>query len=76
MTLFQNCLNGSVWKNKLAIRAKKKKKGIDYHASSNNLLKRHLLNELMDFEQECSLSDPLPKLLKWSCSAEQNGSQS
>ena len=45
------------------------KKGVDCHASINNLLKRHLLlNVLMDFEiilQECSLSDPLPKLLKW-----------
>ena len=33
----------------------------------------------MDFEiilQEFSLSDPLPKLLKWFRSAEQNGRQS
>ena len=33
-------------------------------ASDNNLLKRHLLNQLMDFEiilQECFLSDPLLK---------------
>ena len=32
----------------------------------------------MDFEiilQECSLSDPLPKLHKWFRSAEQNGSK-
>ena len=40
-------------------------KGVDCHASDNNLLKRHLLlNQLMDFEiilQECFLSDPLPK---------------
>ena len=53
----------------MATRAKKKKKGVDCHASINNLLKRHLLNGLMDFEiilQECSLSD-LPKLQKWSC---------
>ena len=61
-------------------RAKNKKKGVDCHASVNNLLKRHLLlNRLMDFEiilQECSLSDPLPKLQKWFCSAEQNGHQS
>ena len=60
--------------------SKKKKKGVDCHASVNNLLKRHLLlNQLMDFEiilQECSLSDPLPKLPKWFCSAKQNGHQS
>ena len=63
----------------MATGAKKKKKGVDCHASINNLLKRHLLKGLMDFEiilQECSLSDPLPKLLKLSCSAEQNGRQS
>ena len=33
----------------------------------------------MDFEiilQECFLSDPLPKLLKWCRSAKQNGIQS
>ena len=56
------------------------KKGIDYHVSVNNLLKRHLpLNRLMDFEiilQECFLSDPLPKLLKWCRSDKQNGIQS
>ena len=28
----------------------KKKKGVDCHASINNLLQRHLLNGLMDFE--------------------------
>ena len=42
--------------------------------SVNSLLKRHLLKQLMDFEiilQECSLSDPLPKLLKWIRSAKQ-----
>ena len=59
---------------------KKKKKDVDCHASINNLLKRHLLlNGLMDFKiilQESFLSNPLPKLLKWSCSAEQNGHQS
>ena len=64
----------------MATRAKKKKKGVDCHASINNLLKGHLLlNGSMDFEiilQECFLSDPLPKLLKWFCSAEQNGHQS
>ena len=62
-----------------AKKKKKKKKGIDCHASINSLLKRHLLNRLMDFEiilQECSLSDPLPELLKWSCLAEENGCQS
>ena len=56
-----------------------KKKGVDCHASVNNLLKRHLLlNRLMDFEiilQECFLSDPLPKLLKWCRFAKQNGIQ-
>ena len=40
-------------------------KGIDCHASDNNLLERHLLlNRLMDFEiilHECFLSDSLPK---------------
>ena len=50
------------------------------HVSINNLLKRHLLlNWLMSFEiilQECSLSDRLPKLLKWFRLAEQNGHQS
>ena len=38
-----------------------------------------LLGQWADFKiisQECSLDDPLPKLLKWFCSAEQNGSQS
>ena len=58
----------------MATRAKKKKKkkkknGVDCHASINSLLKRHvLLNGGMDFKiilQECSLSDLLPKLLKW-----------
>ena len=42
--------------------------------------KRHLLlGQWADFKiitQECSLDDPLPKLLKWFCSAEQNGRQS
>ena len=55
-------------------------KGIDCHAPVNNLLKGHLLlNRLMDFEiilQECFLSDPLPKLLKWCRCAKQNGIQS
>ena len=54
--------------NKMAARAENIKKGVDCHASVNNLLKRHLLlNQSMDFEiilQECSLSDPLPKLQK------------
>ena len=58
----------------------KQNKGVDWHASINDLLKRNLLlNGLMDFEiilQECSLSDPLPKLLKWFRSTEQNGRQS
>ena len=49
-------------------------------ASVNILLKNHLLlNRQMDFEiisQECSLGDPIPKLPKWFCSAEQNGRQS
>ena len=38
-----------------------------------------LLGQLADFKiisQECSLDDPLPKLLKWFCSAEQYGRQS
>ena len=42
--------------------------------------KRHLLlGQWADFKiisQECSLDDPLSKLLKWFCSAEQNGRQS
>ena len=42
--------------------------------------KRHLLpGQWADFKiisQDCSLDDPLPKLLKWFCSAEQNGRQS
>ena len=42
--------------------------------------KRHLLlGQWADSKiilQECSLDDPLPKLLKWFCSAEQNGRQS
>ena len=41
--------------------------------------KRHLLlGQWADSKiilQECSLDDPLPKLLKWFCSAEQNGRQ-
>ena len=60
--------------------APKMEKEADCHASINNLFKRHLLlNESMDFEiilQEWSLSDPLPKLLKWSCWTEQNSHQS
>ena len=39
----------------------------------------YLLDQWADFKiisQECSLDDPLPKLLKWFCSAEQNGRQS
>ena len=38
-----------------------------------------LLGQWADFKiisQECSLDDPLPKLLKWFCSAEQNGHKS
>ena len=38
-----------------------------------------LLGQWADFKiisQECSLDDPLPKLLKWFCSAEQKGRQS
>ena len=47
---FTKTVNGSVWLNKMATRAKKKKKGVDCHASINNLLKRRLLqNGLMDF---------------------------
>ena len=69
MTLYQNCLNGPIWLNEMATRAKNRKKGKNNHASVNNLLNRHLLlNRWMDFEiilQECSLSDPLPKFLKW-----------
>ena len=42
--------------------------------------KRPLLQgQWVDFKiisQECSMDDPLPKLLKWFCSAEQNGHQS
>ena len=65
----------------MATRAKnKKEKGVDYYASIDNLLKKPLfLNGSVDFEiilQECSFSDLLLKLPKWSCSAEQNGHQS
>ena len=42
--------------------------------------KRPLLQgQWVDFKiisQKCSFDDPLPKLLKWFCSAEQNGHQS
>ena len=52
----------------MATRAKKKKKGIDCHASINSLPIGHLLlNGLMDFKiilQEYSLSDPSTKIAK------------
>ena len=44
----------------------------------NFCFKRLLQNSWMKFEiisQECSLGDPLPKLLKMFCSVEQDGRQ-
>ena len=44
------------------------------------IFKRHLLlDQWPDFKiisQKCTLGNPLPKLLKWFCSTEQNGRQS
>ena len=57
MTLYQNCSNRSAPLNKMAARAKIRKKNF----------KRLLLNQRMDFEviiQEYFLGDPLPKLIK------------
>ena len=68
VTLYQNCLNGSAPLNKMATRAKNRK-----------TFKRLLRNQWMDFEiisLECSLGDPLPKLLKPFRSDEQVGCQS
>ena len=63
MTVYQNCSNRSAPLNKMATRAKNRK-------TFKRLL---LLNRFIDFEiiiQECSLGDPLPKLLKLFCSVE------
>ena len=68
MTVHQNWSNRSATLNKLAARAKNRK-------TFKRLL---LLNQKMDFEiiiQECSLGDPLPKLLKQFRYVEQNGRQ-
>ena len=58
----------------------KPKKPLNIFSTVNNLLKRYLLlNQLTDFEiilKECSLGDPLPKLPKLFCSAEQKVRQS
>ena len=57
--------NGSVALNKMAARAKKWK-----------TFKWHLLDQWTDFKiisQKCFLGDPFQKLLKWLCSAKQNG---
>ena len=68
MTLYQNCLNGFAPLNKMAARDKTRKP-----------VKQHLLQgQWADFKiisQNCSLDDPLPKMLKWFHSAEQNGRQ-
>ena len=56
MTLYQNCSNCSAPLNKMATRAKNRKK----------TFKQLLLNQKMYFEiiiQKCFLGDPLPKLL-------------
>ena len=53
--------------NKMAAKAKNRKS------------LKELVNQWMDFKiitRECSLGDPLPKLLKPFCSDEQDGSQS
>ena len=66
MTVHQNCSNRFAKLNKMAARAKNRK-------TFKRLL---LLNQKMDFEiiiQECSLGDPLPKLLKRFHYVEQNG---
>ena len=49
----------------MAARAKKKKKTYDISSYINGPI-----------SQKCFFDDPLPKLLKCSCSAEQNGHQS
>ena len=57
MSVHQNCSNRSATLNKMAARAKNRK-------TFKQLL---LLNQKMDFEiiiHECTLGDPLPKLLK------------
>ena len=57
MTVHRNCSDRFALLNKMAARAKNRKK----------TFKRLLLNQTMDFEiiiQECFLGDPLPKLLK------------
>ena len=67
MTLYQKCLNRSDPLDKMAARAKNRKK------TFNRLL---LLNQMMDFEiiiQECFLGDPLPKVFKWFRYVEQDG---
>ena len=68
MTVHQNCSNRSATLNKMAARAKNRK-------TFKRLL---LLSQKIDFEiiiQECSLGDPLPKLLKRFRYVEQNGRQ-
>ena len=67
VTLYQNCSNRFAWMNKMAARATNRKK---------ETFKRLLLvNQWMDFEiisHECSLGNPLLKLLKPFSSSEWN----
>ena len=66
--LYQNCPNGSGLLNKMVTRAKNRK-----------TFKPRLSGQWQDFKiisHQCSSYAPLPKLLKWFCSAEQNGCQS
>ena len=68
ISLYQNCQNGFALLNKMVTRAKNRK-----------TFKRHLRGQWQDFKiisHQCSFFAPLPKLLKWFCSAEQNGCQS
>ena len=69
VTLYQNSLNGSAPLNKMAASAK----------NSKNLKQHYLLSHWPNFKiisQECSLGDPLPKLLKPFRLDEQDGCQS